>query len=157
MAGSVLAAQRPVRLQIHKDLAVALAVPEKGLDTRTARKILPEEVSRSVAIAQAGRAAALVHGLVTGEGDLIGYGMDDQLAVPHRKHLIPGYESAVAAGKEAGAYGVTISGAGSSLLAIASRRDVQTVADLMVEALLLAGNSAEPYTPDIAEKGLSVS
>jgi homoserine kinase len=153
--GLVLAAHRPVRLRIHEDLAVALAVPEKGLDTRTARKILPEDVARSVAIEQAGRAAALVQGLVTGEGDLIAYGMDDQLAVPHRKHLIPGFDLAVGAGVEAGAYGVTISGAGSSLLAITSRRDAQTVADLMAEALLLAGNPADPYTPDIAHRGLS--
>ena len=155
--GLVLAAQRPVKLQLHSTLGVALAVPEKGLDTRTARRILPDQVARSVAIAQAARAAALMQGLLTGQGDLIGFGMEDQLAVPHRKHLIPGFDEAVRAGIEAGAYGVTISGAGSSLIAIVPKAKAQMVADMMVEALLLAGNPAEPYTPAVSPTGVTVS
>jgi homoserine kinase len=155
--GLVLAAQRPVILALHKSIAVALAVPEKGLDTRTARRILPEEYARSVVIGQAARAAALVQGLIAGEGDLIGFGMEDQLAVPHRKHLIAGFDAAVQAGKEAGAYGVTISGAGSSLIAIVPAAKAAMAADMMSEALLLAGNPAKPITPGITSRGLTAA
>jgi homoserine kinase len=155
--GLMLAAQRPVRLSFHEGLEVALAVPEKGLDTKTARKILPGEISRKTAIGQAARAAALVQGLTTLQGDLIGFGMEDQLAVPHRKHLIPGYDEAVAAGVEAGAYGVTISGAGSSLIAVVPKGRARMVADMMVEALLLQGNPAKAFTPDVSTEGLTVT
>jgi homoserine kinase len=154
--GLVLAAQRPVKLNLHASLGVALAVPQEGLDTKTARRILPDQVSRSVAIAQAARAAALVQGLVTGQGDLITFGMDDQLAVPHRKHLIPGFDEAVKAGIEAGAYGVTISGAGSSLIAVVPKAKALPVAEMMAESLLLAGNPAAAYTPAVSTTGLSV-
>jgi homoserine kinase len=155
--GLVLAAQRPVKLNLHSSLGVALAVPEEGLDTKAARRILPDQVARAVAIAQAARAAALLQGLLTGQGDLISFGMDDQLAVPHRKHLIPGYDEAVQAGIEAGAHGVTISGAGSSLIAVVPKSKTSTVADMMVEALLLAGNRATPYTPAVSAKGLTTA
>jgi homoserine kinase len=154
--GLVLAAQRPVKLPFHESLAVAIAVPERGIDTRTARKILPLEVTRSTAIGQAARAAALVQGLVSGQRDLIAFGMEDQLAVPHRKHLIPGFDEAVAKGMEAGACGVTISGAGSSLIAITLKGRAAMVADVMAEALLLAGNPAEAYAPKVSLKGLTV-
>lgn len=153
--GLVLAAQRPVKLGFHGSLAVALAVPEQGLDTRTARRILPDEYPRNVAVGQAARAAALVHGLTTGRGDFIAFGMEDQLAVPRRKHLIPGFDAAVQAGRDAGAYGVTISGAGSSLIAIVPQGRASVVADVMAEALLLAGNPAEAMTPAVAETGLA--
>src|SRR3990172_6016911 len=73
-------------------------------------------LSPAVGIAQASRAAALILGLTQGRSDLIAYGMEDQLAVPRRKEMIPGFDAAVAAGRAAGAYGVTISGAGSALL-----------------------------------------
>src|SRR6185436_20294418 len=62
--GLVLAAQRPVKLVFHESLAVAIAVPQRGIDTHTARRILPLDVSRATAISQAARAAALVQGLV---------------------------------------------------------------------------------------------
>ncbi len=153
--GLMLAAQRPVRLELDESLGVALAVPAKGIDTKTARKMLPHEVDREVAIAQAARSASLVQGLVTGAGDLISFGMEDQLAVPHRKHLIPGFDAAVEAGIKAGAYGVTISGAGSSLIAVAPRLKVKMIADMMAEALLLAGNPAEAITPGVALSGVT--
>ncbi|MBI4502393.1 MAG: hypothetical protein HY700_14685, partial [Gemmatimonadetes bacterium] len=154
--GLVLAAQRPVKLRLDERLGVALAVPDQGIDTKKARGILPEHFPRSLMIEQAARAAALVQGLVRGEGDLIAFGMEDMLAVPHRKHLIPGYDKAVEAGCDFGAYGVTISGAGSTLLAIAPRAKVAEIADMMTEALLLAGNPAKSMTPEVSAQGVTV-
>lgn len=154
--GLVLAAHRPVQLQLHETLAPAFAVPERGVDTHAARGILPAEVARSVVIGQAARAAALVHGLTTGDRELITFGMDDQLAVPHRRHLIPGYDAAVRAGMDAGGCGVTISGAGSALFAIAPKTRTPQVAAAMAEALTAAGNPAEPLTPAVSLIGLDV-
>jgi homoserine kinase len=153
--GLVLAAHRPTKLPLHQDLAVALAIPERGIETKVARDLLPAVLPREAAIAQAARSAALVLGLTWGDPDLIDYGMDDRIAVPHRRHLIPGYEGAVAAALEAGAYGVTISGAGSALVAIAARGDVDSVAQAMAGALQQAGNRATGLAARVAQEGLT--
>ena len=154
--GFVLAAPRPARLAFNRNLGVALAVPSVPIDTKAAREILPHDLPREATIRQASRAAALVLGLMNAEGDLIGYGMDDQVAVPLRKNLISGYDQAVAAGKEAGAYGVTISGSGSAVVAIAPADDAETVAAAMATGFNQAGNPAEPMTPEVSERGVAM-
>lgn len=154
--GFVLAAPRPARLAFNTSLGIALAIPETPIDTKTARGILPTDLPRAATIRQASRAAALVLGLMNAEGDLIGYGMDDQVAVPLRKGLIPGYDQAVAAGTEAGAYGVTISGSGSAVVAITTAEQTPDVAVAMAHALTAQGNPAEPMTPEVSERGVGV-
>lgn len=153
--GLVLAAQRPVKLTLHKDLAVAFAVPRMAVSTKEARDLLPASVTRDVAVQQAARSASLVLGLTWGDPDLIDFGMDDRLAVPHRRRLIAGYDAAVEAALAAGAYGVSISGAGSALVAVCARADVVTIAGQMAGALSTVGNAAEPLAARVAVEGLA--
>jgi homoserine kinase len=155
--GGLFLAGRPGGwLAVHASLAPAFGVPERTIDTHEARRVLPRQVPRDVAIAQATGAASLVLGLIEGDPELIARGMEDHLAVPHRKGLIPGFDAAVAAGCEAGAYGVTISGAGSALLGIGPKGAAPDIARAVAEALTRAGNPATPLTPGIAERGLIV-
>jgi homoserine kinase len=155
--GGLFLAGRPGGwLAVHASLAPAFGVPERTIDTHEARRVLPRQVPRDVAIAQATGAASLVLGLIEGDPELIARGMEDHLAVPHRKGLIPGFDAAVAAGREAGAYGVTISGAGSALLGIGPKGAAPDIARAVAEALTRAGNPATPLTPGIAERGLIV-
>jgi homoserine kinase len=154
--GLVLYAGFPKRLEFHPDLGVALAVPEQTLSTQAARGILPSQLPRQDTIAQASRSAALLVGLTRGDGELIGYGMVDHVAVPARKSLIRGYEAAVQAGLDAGAYGVTISGAGATLVAICERRITRAVAAAVAAALTAKGNPAQPLCPDVVVDGLQV-
>ena len=149
--GLVLAAHKPTRLTLHRSIGIALAVPELIVSTRVARERLPLEVPRAMVIQQAQRAGALVHGLVSGDADLVDFGMDDRLAVPVRKDLIPGYDEAVSAGLDAGAWGVTISGAGSTLVSVTDVALVDGVAEAMAEALTGAGTVAIPMAPGVAE------
>jgi homoserine kinase len=155
--GGLFLASRPAaHPALGAELAFAFAIPEQSVDTHQARARLPREVSREVAVAQSARAASLILGLTQGNGELIAFGMDDQLAVPHRKGLIAGFDGAVDQGRKAGAYGVTISGAGSALVAVTPRGAAKRVAAGMCRALTLAGNRAEPLTPRVAVKGLTV-
>ena len=155
--GLVLAAHRPTHLALHGNIAVALAVPKHAIETATARRLLPETVLRNVVIEQAARAAALVTGLASDDGELIGYGMQDQLAVQHRKGSIPGFDDAVHAGRAGGAYGVTISGSGSTLLALAPPSAARDVAHAMAEALDRSDNPATPLTPAVSQQGVTVT
>lgn len=154
--GLVLAASRPRRLPFDERLGVALAVPERSVDTRAARAILPDELPRATAIAQASRAAALLLGLTQGDSELIAYGMDDRIAVPHRRQLIPGFDDAVIAGCAAGAYGVTLSGSGSTLVAVTPTERTGAAAAAMARALGAAGNPARPLSPAVVVEGLVV-
>ncbi|MBI3981657.1 MAG: homoserine kinase [Gemmatimonadetes bacterium] len=155
--GLFLASEPPSRLGPHPSLGIALAVPDTPLSTSAARARLPRDVSRDTAIGQAARAAALVLGLTQGDGDLIRFGTEDLIAVPMRRDLIVGYDAAVEAGCAAGAYGVTISGAGSALLAIAALERAAPVARAMAGALTGAGNPANAMTPGVSELGLTIS
>lgn len=153
--GLFLASVPPSHLSLHPSLGVALAVPQAPIGTTAARALLPTDVSREIAVGQALRAAALVRGLTTGDGDLLRFGMEDLIAVPRRRDLIPGFDQAVDAGRAAGAYGVTISGAGSGLLALAARETAVGVAGAMVAALTKAGNPAAVMVPGVSDQGLS--
>ena len=152
----VLVAHRPTELQFHGTLGVALAIPDQLSSTQAARAILPPRVSREAAVSQASRSAALLLGLTQGNGDLIRHGMHDRIAVPHRKQLITGFDQAVLAGLEAGAYGVTISGAGSGVLAITPKHAATEVAQAMTDAILTVGGNATAVAPEVVTGGFEV-
>ncbi len=152
----VLVAHRPTELQFHGTLGVALAIPDQLSSTQAARAILPPRVSREAAVSQASRSAALLLGLTQGNGDLIRHGMHDRIAVPHRKQLITGFDQAVLAGLEAGAYGVTISGAGSGVLAITPKHAATEVAQAMTDAILTVGGNATTVAPEVVTGGFEV-
>ena len=154
--GLFLHAGFPKQLSFHEELGVALAIPEQILSTKEARGILPTNLPREATISQASSSAALLLGLTTGDGKLIRHGMIDSIAVPKRRSMIKGYDDAVQAGCEAGAYGVTISGAGSTLVAVCSRDTARAVANSMANALTARGNQAASLCPNVVASGLEV-
>ena len=91
----------------------------------------------------ASRAAALVQGLSSGDGALLGAALDDVLHVPFRRGRIPGYDAVVTAARHAGAFGATLSGAGSAILAIAPRERSAAVGAAMTAAWSAIGVEAE--------------
>src|SRR5206468_11821392 len=94
-------------------------------------------------VVAAGRAAALVQGLATGDGALLTAALDDVLHVPFRRGRIPGYDAVVHAARAAGAFGATLSGAGSAVLAIAPRERSTGVGAAMIAAWRAVGIDAE--------------
>jgi homoserine kinase len=132
-------------IQIHPSLAFAFVVPEVMVETAAARAILPRQLSHSVAVKAAGKAAALAHGLVSGDAALLRVALDDVLHVPYRRHLVPAYEDVVRAARDAGAFGATLSGSGSTLLAVAGQDNVERVAGAMRQAFAVARVPAESF------------
>ena len=104
---------------VHPDLAFIFVIPPFTVETAAARAILPSEVSYDIAVKAAGKGAALVHALVSGDGALLRIALDDVLHVPYRRELVPGMAGVHDAGCTAGAYGVTLSGSGPTLVAVA--------------------------------------
>jgi len=124
-------------------LEFALAVP-KGIKktTKEARSVVPEHVELSRVIHNLGGAATIVAGMLLSNAELVGKGLlGDQIAEPARASLYPGYLKAKKSALESGALGVTLSGAGPTVIAIADREKVNLgqVAQAMREAFEAEG------------------
>jgi len=120
-----------IHLDLSPDVGFAYAAPSRGMSTAVARSVLPPQVSLAMAVRQLGRLTSLVRGLATGDGELIRTGVEDELHVPHRLPMIDGGADATAAGYEAGAWAVTLSGAGSGLLAMCALDRTEDVSNAM--------------------------
>jgi homoserine kinase len=132
-------------LEVHPSIAFAFAIPDFTVETRAARAVLPQSVPHHIAVTAAARTAALVRGLASGDGALLKIGLDDVLHVPHRRHLVPGFDAVEQAAIEAGAFGATLSGSGPSIVAIVPRPAATRVADAMRNAWWAQGISAESF------------
>jgi homoserine kinase len=120
-----------IRLTLSEAIGFAYAAPAARLTTESARSVLPKKVPHRVAAASLGRLAALIRGLAEGRVDLIQIGVKDELHVPYRLPLIPGAPAAMSAAKDAGAWAVTVSGAGSGLIAMCEPAKAGEVAEAM--------------------------
>jgi homoserine kinase len=104
--------------------------------------VLPEQVPRGVAVAQASALGGLLLGLERGDGELLRATMRDQIAEPRRLALYPGYEQARRAALAAGAFGVAVSGAGPTLVALGPEGAEGELGAAVVEAYRRAGFAA---------------
>lgn len=134
-----------VPVRVHPSLEFVLVTPDYPVETSGARAVLPRDVARADAVAQAASLAAFTLGLERGEGDLIRVSMTDRLAEPARTSFYPGYAGARAAALEAGAFGVAVSGAGPTLLALVPL-GLAAVAEAALEAYGKAGFAAVSRT-----------
>lgn len=100
-------------------LKVVAAVPDFALPTKVSREILPQQISFQDAAFNVGRVALLVAALHQGDLSLLSTAMEDRMHQVFRSALIPGMKKVVAAAKLDGARGVTLSGAGPTIIAFA--------------------------------------
>ncbi|HEY5219787.1 MAG TPA: homoserine kinase [Gemmatimonadaceae bacterium] len=143
-------------LPVHDSLAFAFAIPEFETRTELARAALPREVPFTTAVSAAARSASLVQGLQTADGRLLAAGLDDVLHVPHRKPFVRDYDRVIQSAHSAGAFGATLSGSGSAIVAIAPRAIAATVATAMAESWCAAGVTARGFATGVCHAGLSV-
>jgi homoserine kinase len=139
-----------IRLEPPPELRAVVVIPEREVPTRQARAVLPESVPRRDAVQNVGRTALLVAAFATGELEHLRLAMHDRLHEPYRAALIPGMLEALAAAREAGALGAALSGAGSTLLALATDR-FEPIGQAMVAALAAHGLPSRALTlaPDL--------
>lgn len=107
-----------VQLPYPEDLALAILHPQIEIRTAEARALLGDTITLQQGIRQWGNMGGLVAGLAMGDLGLIGRSLEDHVAEPKRKHLIPEYEPVVSVSKAAGALGCGISGSGPAIFAV---------------------------------------
>ena len=144
---------RYARLTVHPSLRLVFATPAYGVETARARAVLPASVSRADAVGQASALAGLVLGLERGDGELLRVAMVDRVAEPYRIPLYPGYARAREAALAAGAFGVAVSGAGPTLLAIVPEGTEFAVGRAVVAAYEKNGASARVQVAGVDPEG----
>ncbi|WP_306053096.1 homoserine kinase [Natronococcus wangiae] len=137
--------------QVDAAIPVVACLPETSVSTRDARDVVPKTAALEDVVDTVGHAATLTVGMTRDDPDLVGKGMDDEIVTPERTALIDGYEAVREAALEAGATGVTVSGAGPGILAVCHELDQRAVAGAMIDAFDAAGVESRAYQTTVGE------
>lgn len=163
IGGCQLAATKPdqtwelCELLWHDSIIPIVAIPDFELSTAEARKVLPADYSRADAIFNTAHLGLLVRGLETGNSAWLQTALQDRIHQPYRQTLIAGYETVQTAALQAGAFGLVISGAGPTLLALAGAAEAEAVQAAMLSAWASQGIQAMVKILEIDRKGAHIS
>jgi homoserine kinase len=111
-----------VRKQWPKVIRLIVVTPNVKLETKKSRAVLPATVSRADAVHNLQRSALFLAALEERRYDLLWDAMQDRLHQSARQALIPGLAEALAVPRLPGLLGIALSGAGPSVLALATGR-----------------------------------
>lgn len=107
-----------IKLDFPENLRMLVMVPDFMLSTTKARMVLPQQVELGNAVFNISRAALMVAALTAGKLEHLKYAVQDRLHQPYREKLIPGMQEVFEQAYDAGARGVFLSGAGSTIVAM---------------------------------------
>lgn len=111
------------KIDIKEGLKFLALIPDFKLSTKKSRSILPKVIPHSDAVFNVGRVALMVSALHNGEFELLKIAGEDKLHQHYRGTLIDGYAEILKAGKDLGAKGVFLSGAGPTILVAVDEDD----------------------------------
>ncbi|GBL41487.1 homoserine kinase [Nitrosopumilaceae archaeon] len=123
LGGFVIVRTNPlnvIKIEPPMNLRMCIAVPKLVVPkkkTKVSRGVLPKKVRLIDSVANLSNAAAIVAGFMKKDPKLIGDSIKDVIVEPARQHMIPGFAKVKENALKAGALGVTISGAGPSVIA----------------------------------------
>ena len=124
------------------NLRMCVAVPKIDVPkkkTKVSRGVIPKKVKLTDAVLNLSNASAIVAGFIKKDPELIGNSIKDVIVEPARQHMIPGYEKVKQNAVKAGAYGVTISGAGPSVIAFSKNSfDLKKISTAMAKGFKTA-------------------
>ena len=138
IGGFVIVSSNPLNvipIEAPKDLVLCLAIPEMKVPkkkTKVSRSVIPKSVKFSDSLKNLANATNIVAGFLNKDSRMIGESVIDVIVEPARKHMIPGFDNVKKNALRAGAFGVTISGAGPSVIAFVSKKqNVKKIGDAM--------------------------
>ena len=123
LGGFVIVKTNPldvIRIEPPTNLRMCIAIPTINVPkkkTKVSRGVIPKKIKLSDSILNLSNAAAIVAGFMKKDPEIIGNSIKDVIVEPARQHMIPGFVKVKENAIKAGASGVTISGAGPSVIA----------------------------------------
>jgi len=140
----------------HESLRFVFLSPDYHGSTREARAALPDRVPRGAAVSNAARLPLLFEALVRGDVEHLAVLTEDRLHEPYREKIYRNTRRLRTVAREAGAAAVVLSGAGPTLMAIATPDTAEAVSQAWQSALSLC-DGGTIRTPDVDPEGASVS
>ncbi len=125
LGGFVIVKTNPlnvIRIEPPSNLRMCIAVPKLEVPkkkTKVSRGVIPKSIKLTDSVLNLSNAAGIVAGFMRKDPELIGNSIKDVIVEPARQHMIPGFTKVKQNAIKAGALGVTISGAGPSVIAFA--------------------------------------
>ncbi len=114
-----------VKRDVDESLCFAAIVPDYKLLTEAARAALPKEVTHKDAVYNLSRAALIPAAFCEGRHDLLAIATEDKLHQPYRMPLMPGSKEVFDMARLCGAKAVYVSGAGSTVMAVAEKASAE--------------------------------
>ena len=138
LGGFVIVRTNPlniIKIEPPKNLRMCIAVPKlkvPKMKTKISRGVIPKKVNLIDSVRNLSNAAAIVVGFMEKNPELIGNSIKDVIVEPARQHMIPGFVKVKENALRAGALGVTISGAGPSVIAFSKNSaDLKRISSAM--------------------------
>jgi homoserine kinase len=158
--GKVLSS--PVNAEVWPQFMVF--IPDTELETKAAREVLPDNVARQDAVYNVSRLGLLVASLGSGNWrenpQILKTALQDKLHQPYRAPLMPAFNAVQNAALESGALGVTLSGAGPSILiwleADAKSTFTESIKSVILQAAAAKGVSGKMIELEIDVQGCVV-
>lgn len=122
------------KLEWPSDWKITVCVPDFELATEIARSVLPHDVPMQDAIFNAKRMAMFVEAVNHQDTELMKLALQDRLHQPYRMKLVPGLDNIMNELRHFdNVLGVVLSGAGSSILVISEKNDLDKIHNIVRE------------------------
>lgn len=140
------------------ELLAVIIYPQVTVNTSEAKKMLKSEVSLKDSVSQSANLAGLISGLMSSDFDRIGNSLQDLIAEPIRKSLIPHYDEVKLAALNNGALGFNISGSGPSMFALTHDKETSAKIEAVCSQIYKTHNiPVISFVSSINTKGAHIS
>ncbi len=134
-----------------EDIGIVAVHPDIIVSTRTARAMLPKNMSLDDISFNTANAASMVVGMMKSDIRIIGESMESRVIEEIRSRLIEGYAQVKERALEAGAAGVTISGSGPTMIAVCRMEQREKIANAMTGAFAQSNVKSEAFITTIGK------
>ncbi|WP_153126593.1 homoserine kinase [Peribacillus tepidiphilus] len=115
-------------------IEIVALIPNYELYTEDSRNVLPSVLSYSESVKASAIANTFLAALLSGNWELAGKMMsEDRFHQPYRKKLVPHIEDTEEIAKQAGAFGVALSGAGPTVVCFSEKKHTENVRKALSE------------------------
>lgn len=144
-----------ISIPTPSELYTTVIHPQVELRTQDGRNVLPKDVPLKNAITHWANVGGLISGLYTSDYDLIGRSVEDVIAEPARKLLIPHFDLIKQSCIASGALAAGISGSGPSIFALSKgEKQARKVKETMSKIYQDKGIQYNIYVSKIASRGV---
>ncbi|MFY7741198.1 MAG: homoserine kinase [Flavobacterium sp.] len=146
-----------IKIKSPKDIYMTIIHPHIEVKTSDSRKVLPKEIPLKTAITQWGNLGGFIIGLYTEDYGLMSRCLQDVVAEPYRKNLIPEFDVIKKVALENGALGCGISGSGPSIFVMSKGKETaENIANQMKQIYTKTGTGFDVYVSKVCDAGVKV-